>query len=181
MKPRVILCRKQLHPRVPTLLHICRESRKEGLRHYQVHYWEPNGTRAVYFNVELDTLFVTARSLHDAQNAVELLSDNPAISQIHHLAISVSFGGMIIAQKSYDFYARIRESKGLKTLTVVQHASELKTDEPQLVEDHLPLWLRTVVQHSSIGTSDFLHDGTKDRPEWKKLELKYAHVAEDIF
>ena len=132
-----MLCRRRSRPRVPALLQVHRESREEGLRHFQIHYWEPNRKLPVYFNVELDTLFGTSTSLHDTDYALESLSKNPAISQVHHLAISRSFWERMFAHPIYDdLYSRIRGNQELRTITIVWHrASVLRSDEPKLVED----------------------------------------------
>jgi hypothetical protein len=82
-------------------------------------------------------LFGTSTSLHDTEYDLESLSKNPAISQIHHLAISLGFWERMFAHPIYDdLYYRIRANQGLKTITIVWHrASVLRSYEPKLVED----------------------------------------------
>lgn len=181
IQPRVILCRRRSRPRVPALLQVCRESREEGLRHYQIHYWEPNNKLAVYFSIEHDTLFGTSTSLHDTDYALESLSKNPAISQIHHLAISRSFWERMFAHPIYDdLYYRIRNNKDLKTITVVWHrASVLMIDEPKLVEDE------DGGREDGLQTAQDwrleMQESRADHPEWNDAELTFARVEEVSF
>ena len=179
IQPRVILCRKRSRPEVPALLQVCRESREEGLRHYQIHYWEPNNKLAVYFNVELDTLFGTSTSLHDTDYALESLSKNPAISQVHHLAISWAFWERMWAHPIYDdLYNRIRENKNLKTVIIVWHrASVLRTDQPKLVEDKDGG--RDDAQLTAQEWTLEMQETQVEHPEWNTPELRLARVESD--
>lgn len=178
IQSRVILCRKRSRPRVPALLQVCKESREEGLRHYQLHFWEPNNKLAIYFNVELDTLFGTSTSLHDTDYALESLSKNPAISQIQHLAISRSFWERMFAHPIYDdLYHRIRENRDLKTITIVWHrASVLTTDELELVEDEVGG--REDDRQTAQDWRLEMQETKEEHPQWNAPELIFARVEE---
>jgi hypothetical protein len=179
IQPRVILCRKRSRPRVPALLQVNRESREEGLRHFEIHYWEPNNKLAVYFNVQLDTLFSTPTSLHDSDYALESLSKNSAISHIHHLAISRTFWERMFAHPIYDdLYQRIRQNKDLKTITIVwPSASVLRMDQPILVEDE-DGGLENGLQTAEDWRLE-MQEGIEENPEWNMPEVKFARVEEE--
>ena len=63
---RVIACLPKILKPVPAMLHISREPRVEGLRHYRL--VEPTeavgySTRQIYFNISADVLFFTVRTV----------------------------------------------------------------------------------------------------------------------
>jgi hypothetical protein len=197
IEPRVVPCQKLSRPRVPALLQLCRESREEGLRHYEIHYWEPNNKLAVYFNAENDILFATSNLPHDMDYAASLLYKNPAISQIQHLAISRDFWDRIFWSFRNPFYNdlwyRIRGNKNLRTITIVWHGlSVLHTDTPKLIEEseygrpsHAArysgnYWRRRL---GGKGRQEITRDWRLGRwepkeepPEWNTPELIFAHV-----
>lgn len=179
---RVILCQQRSCPQVPALLQVHRESRTEGLRHYQKHYWEPNNKLPVYFNVDLDTLLGTSTSPHGTDYALELLSKNPAISQVHHLAISRSFWERMFAHPIYDdLYHRIRQNQELKTITIVWHrASVLRLDKLKLVEDEEGE--REEGQAGVEAAQEWrleMQESRESHPEWNDPEMRFMRVEGD--
>lgn len=58
---------------VPTVLHICRESRAEGLLHYQLTFGSNNQTPQVYFNYAKDCLVLRDRRPHPMRGSTYTL------------------------------------------------------------------------------------------------------------
>jgi 2EXR family len=135
MIPQVILCERRIRKKLPPILHVCRESRAEGLRYYQPLKLGSPWLSPTYFNIAEDTLLcmVSADTLQMYRDAnVRILLTNGALDRVRHLAIDNWLWVRLPSYGYRDIVSQISKSKSLTSLTVVNHNDELDGADVEL-------------------------------------------------
>lgn len=86
-------CGYSFTARIPVVLHVCRESREVGLRHYHLDlrsaFPEENRTSPVYVNWQLDTLYLTDEMFDTIESFEDFCGRSGIeVAKIRHLAVN---------------------------------------------------------------------------------------------
>lgn len=184
ISPRVYLFRSAAHLPVPSLLQIHRESRAEGLRHYElaaIRSLDDQQVTSVYFNMSEDTLLVRLPSRNALKESyIEHVASNTIIEKIHHIALTRAFWEGVDIWPSYSLlYHALRESKNLKSITIT-HRPNYRTKflgglwDLDLIEDE-NAWEDA---KDDLGTWRYdLKETVRAVPEWNKPEWNCPHMT----
>ncbi|CZR54104.1 uncharacterized protein PAC_03987 [Phialocephala subalpina] len=173
IEPRVVVNTRKRN-QTPTILHACHEAREEGLRHYQLMRCD-GGSRIrtpTYISME-DTLFFTTSPRMISNSALNRMSETPALQEVRHLAISKSLLQRIEAYPLYtDIYDRIRTSKVLETLTIVNDRGSFLSGEIHFVIDENGY--EEEISQYRAG----IEESATTMLRWNTPELRFARLEE---
>lgn len=189
---RTLVWQLAIHPRIviyspyrrratppPALLHVCQESRREGLRHYQ----RVDSPTPVYIDPSRDTLFCGAASdPEDLSRDLDALSYDPAICEIMtrtaHLAFSLEAMDRLAWLPQYaDWYEGVRRSCALRRLTIVRYGVDVCGQEVEFV-DYEHRW-GGVRQHASPEEMRASLHITAREHGWNEPELQFVSAGDD--
>lgn len=124
--------------KVPSVLHINQESRKEALKHYKLHFGAPSHAQRVYFNFSLDTLFIDSsfnRGVEETEEVLYTPKSKGRLREIQYEYENLRYLAVSLKWLEDDFYTRLAKFDNLQVLTL--HSND---------------WIRKY--HQLIGTTD---------------------------
>ncbi|KAE8451999.1 hypothetical protein EG329_002164 [Mollisiaceae sp. DMI_Dod_QoI] len=117
---------------VPSILHACKESRAEGLRHYKLTFrnqWGPTGTGRIYFDASVDILFMNCHGFpkFSFMDLLNMFTDNASIADMNNVVALAICNGLAenLAHQNRHKVAEMFMNglKSLKRVICVNHGT----------------------------------------------------------
>lgn len=111
----------------PTLLHVCQESRKEALRYYTLAFHNRKCSIPVYFDFDIDTLYLRDPRAHSAQIRA-ILKNLPNKNKVQNMAVTRGLGVELNSESDFPYllnFSGLKEVFVLHTLSREQSASRI--------------------------------------------------------
>jgi hypothetical protein len=105
----------------PAMLGVCRESREEALKKYSLCFAMDSGRAKIYFDLEVDNLFITCDDPMDLLASLHVAGGlaMPSFQGLRHLALALCPGMMDVDLRGIVYL--IEHLQGLETFTLLPH------------------------------------------------------------
>jgi hypothetical protein len=105
----------------PAILGVCSESREEALKKYSLCFTMWGGEATIYFDVEVDNLFITCNEPMDLLSSLHIVGGLaiPSFQGLRHLTLALCPDMQDVDPKDIRFL--VEHLQGLETFTLVPH------------------------------------------------------------